>query len=76
MCFSRVTTRNSDFQQLAKDNTLIPNQLEVHLLEFKFCKDTRPDPQFKKAKAQHSVLISNHIDRDIGKSSSTWSSWE
>ena len=32
---------------------------EVHLIEFKFCEDTRPDPQLQKAKAQHSVLIAN-----------------
>ena len=59
MCSSRVTTRNSNFQQLAKDKKLIPNQWEVHLIEFKFCQDTRPDPQLQKAKAQHSVLIAN-----------------
>ena len=61
MCSSRrVTTRNSNFQQLAKDKKLNPNQWEeVYLIEFKFCEDTRPDPQLRKAKAQHSVLIAN-----------------
>ena len=59
MCSSRVTTRNLHFQQLAKDKKLNPNQWEVHLIEFKFCEDTRPDPQLQKAKAQHSVLIAN-----------------
>jgi len=48
-----VTTRNSVFQQLAKDTKLNPNQWEVHLIEFQLCEDTSPDPQ---AKAQHSVL--------------------
>jgi hypothetical protein len=38
---------------------LNPNQWEVHLIEFKFCEDTRPDPQFQKAKAQHSMLVAN-----------------
>ena len=28
-------------------------------MSFNRCEDTRPDPQFQKAKAQHSVLISN-----------------
>jgi hypothetical protein len=38
---------------------LNPNQWEVHLTEFKFCEDTRPDPQLQKAKAQHNMLIAN-----------------
>jgi hypothetical protein len=59
VCSSRVTTRNSNFQQFAKDKKLNPNQWEVHLTEFKFCEDTRPDPQIRKAKAQHSILIAN-----------------
>jgi len=44
VCSSRVTTRNSKFQQLAKDKKLNPNQWDVHLIEFKFCEDTRHDP--------------------------------
>jgi len=59
VCSSRVTTRNSNFQQLVKDKKLNPTQWEAHLIEFKFCEDTRPDPQPRKAKAQHSVLIDN-----------------
>jgi hypothetical protein len=35
------------------------NQWEVHLIEFKFCEDTRPDPHLQKAKAQHSMLMAN-----------------
>ena len=57
MCSSRVTTRNPNFQQLAKDKKLNPNQWEVHLIELNFCEDTRPDPQLQKAKEQHSMLI-------------------
>jgi len=59
VCSSHVTTCNPNFQQLAKDKKLNPNQWEVRLIEFKFCEDTRPDPQLQKAKAQHSVLIAN-----------------
>jgi len=59
VCSSRVTTHNSNFQQLAKDNKLNSNQWKVYLIEIKFCEDTRPDPQLQKAKAQHSVLIIN-----------------
>jgi len=61
VCSSRVTTRNSIFQQLAKDKKLNPNQWEVQLIEFKCCKDTKLDPQLQlqKAKAQHSMLIEN-----------------
>jgi hypothetical protein len=47
VCSSRVTTRISNFQQLAKDKKLILNQWEVHLIEFKFCEDTGPDPQLQ-----------------------------
>jgi len=71
VCSSRVTCRDSNFQQLAKDKKLNPNQLEVHLIEFKFCKDTRSDPHLQKAKAQHSVFIATYTDKDISKSSST-----
>ena len=56
---SRVTTRSQNCQQLVKDEKLNPNQWEVILIEFKFCEDTRPDPQLQKAKAQHSMLIAN-----------------
>jgi len=56
---SRVTTYNPNFQQLAKDIKINPNQWEVHLFEFDFCEDTRPDTQLQKAKAQHSMLIAN-----------------
>jgi hypothetical protein len=60
VCSSRVTTRDSNFQQLAKDKKLNPNQWEVHLIEFEFCEDTRSDPQLQKQKQpQHSVLIAN-----------------
>jgi hypothetical protein len=40
----------------AKGKKLNSNQWEVYLIEFKFCEDTRPDPQLQKAKAQHSML--------------------
>jgi len=78
VCSSCATTRNSKYQQLAKDKKLNPNQWEAHLIEFKFCEDTRPDPQLQKAKTQHSMLMAN-LDRqgnqafssEIGKSSFT-----
>ena len=56
---SWVTTRNLDFQQLATDKKLNPNQWEVRWIEFKLCEDTGFDHQYQKAKAQHSVLFSN-----------------
>jgi hypothetical protein len=59
VCSIRVTTRKSEFLQLAKDKKLSPKQWEVHLIEFKICEDTRPDPQLQKVKAHHSVLIAN-----------------
>ena len=59
MCSSRVTTCNSNLQQPAKNKKLNSNQWEFRLTEFKFCEDTRPDPQLQKAKAQHSMLLAN-----------------
>jgi hypothetical protein len=59
VCPSCVTTRSQNFQQLAKDKKLNPNQWEIHLIEFKLCEDTRPDPQLQKPKAQHSMLMVN-----------------
>jgi len=59
VCSSRVPTCNFNFQQLAKDKKLNPNQWEVHLIECEFCEDTRPDPQLQNVKAQHSMLIAN-----------------
>jgi hypothetical protein len=59
VCSSRVTTHDPNFQQLAKDKKLNPNQWEVRLIEFKLCEDTRPDPQLQKAKAQYSMLMAN-----------------
>jgi hypothetical protein len=49
VCISRVTTRNSDFQQLAKTRNQIQTSGRL---------TTKTDPQFQKAKAQYSVLIS------------------
>ena len=40
VCSSRVTTRNSNFQQLDNDKKLNQNQWEVNLIELKFCEDT------------------------------------
>jgi hypothetical protein len=57
VCSSRVTTRNSNFQQLAKDKKLNPNQWKVHLIEFKFCEDTRPDPHSKNQKHSTACLL-------------------
>ena len=59
VCSPRITTRNPNFQQLAKDKKLNPNQWEVHVIEFKLCEDTRPDPQLLKAKAQYSMFMAN-----------------
>jgi len=59
VCSSRVTTCNSNLQQPAKNKKLNSNQWEFRLTEFKFCEDTRPDPQLQKAKAQHSMLLAN-----------------
>ena len=58
VCSPRVTTRNSKFRKLAKDKSKSKPE-GGSLIEFRFCEDTRPDPQLQKAKAQHSMLIAN-----------------
>jgi hypothetical protein len=51
VCPSQVTTRSSDFQQLAsKDKILSPNQWEVHLIEFNYVKTLSLILNFKKHK--------------------------
>jgi hypothetical protein len=56
VCPSRVTTHNPNFQQLAKDKKINANLWEVHLIVFKFCEDTRPDPQLQKQKHSTACL--------------------
>ncbi len=38
---------------------LPPHEAHVHLVEIKYCEDTRPDAQLEAAKRQHKVLISS-----------------
>ena len=47
----------------AKGKKLNSNQWEVYLIEFKFCEDTRPDPQLQKAQAQHSMISIANLNR-------------
>jgi len=57
VCSSRVTTRNTNFQQLAKDKNLNPNQWEVHLIELNFVKTLGPIPNSKKQKHSTACLL-------------------
>jgi hypothetical protein len=41
VCPSWVTTRDSNFQRLSKDEKLNPIQWEVHLIKFKFVKEKK-----------------------------------
>jgi len=50
VCSSRVTTRNPNFQQLAKDKKLTPNQWEVHLIELNSVKTLGLIPNSRKQK--------------------------
>jgi len=52
VCSSRVTTCNTNFQQLAKDKKLNPNQWEVHLIEFNPVKTLGLIPNSKKPKSK------------------------
>ena len=40
-------------------NQFDPRTWDVHLIEFKFCEDTRPEAQLTRAREQHSMLVSN-----------------
>ena len=56
LCSSRVITRNSKFQQLAKDKKLNPNQWEIHLIEFIFCGTLGPILNSKEQKHRTACL--------------------
>jgi len=56
VCSSRLTTRNPNFKQLAKDKKLNPNQWEVHLIEFNFVKTLGLIPNSKKQKHRTACL--------------------
>ena len=53
VCSYRVTTRNPNFQQLAKDKKLNPNQWKVYLIEFKFCTTVSPSWSVQTCYAQY-----------------------
>ena len=50
------TTHTSVIEQLKKGR-LTPRRCDVHLIEFKYCGDTRPEPQLRKAQEQHAALV-------------------
>ena len=52
---------NCDFSKIKK-STFQPRQWEVHLIEFKYYEDMRPQNQQTKAEEQHRILI-NHLKR-------------
>ena len=56
VCSSRVTTSNPNFQQLARDKKLNPNQWEVHLIEFIFCGTLGPILNSKEQKHRTACL--------------------
>ena len=39
----------------------------VHLIELKYCEDTRPEPQHAKAREQHSLLINRHRGQNYNR---------
>jgi hypothetical protein len=53
---ARFTDSNSVLNQFAI-GYFNPRHWEVHILEFKYCEDTRPQIQCEKAEAQHATLI-------------------
>jgi len=57
VCSSRVTNRNPNFQQLAKDKKLRLNQWEVHLIEFNYVKTLDLIPNSKKQKHSTACLL-------------------
>ena len=52
----------SVIEQLKK-GWLTPRRCDVHLIEFKYCEDTRPEPQLRKAQEQHAALVNSFRDR-------------
>ena len=52
-----VLPKNEDITAQAHICTAHPSTWEVHLVEIKYCDDTRPDAQLKNARVQHSRLM-------------------
>ena len=56
LSFSQPTATNSDINCFNEDNC-DPLQWELRLMEFKSCKDTRPQTQQEKAQEQRAQLV-------------------
>ena len=52
------TTHTSVIEQLRKGR-LTPRRCDAHLIEFKHCENTRPEPQLRKAQEQHAALVNS-----------------
>jgi len=46
--------------RVQNSSQLPPNQWHIHLVEVKYCEDTRPRSQLKAAHHQHSMLCQHH----------------
>jgi hypothetical protein len=55
-CSTQLTDLNSAPRHF-ESNQFNPHTWDVHLLELKFCEDTRPEAQLARAREQHSLLI-------------------
>jgi hypothetical protein len=76
VCSSCLTTRNPNFQQLAKDKKSNLNQWEVHLIEFKLCEALGGlIPNLKKQKQSTACLWPTLTDKDIGNQASRDPRW-
>ena len=56
-CSTQFTTNNSALKHSTTDN-FSPKDWKVHLIEFKYCEDNRPQNQLLKAQEQHARPIS------------------
>lgn len=65
-CSTQFTSANSALNHFSS-NEFDPSHWEVHLIEFKYCEDTRPHLQLKKAQEQHERLITRLNDQRYKK---------
>eukprot|EP00983_Pelagomonas_calceolata_P055241 1144060-Pelagomonas_calceolata.AAC.1 len=60
---SAPATASSPTSEVCHPNHLLPKQRHVHLVEIKYCEDTRPKNQLEASKQQHHDLCC-HLSRD------------
>eukprot|EP00983_Pelagomonas_calceolata_P027247 856149-Pelagomonas_calceolata.AAC.2 len=60
---SAPATASSPPSEVRYPSQLLPDQRHVHVVEVKYCEDTRPNSQLEASKQQHRNLCCCHLSR-------------